>query len=195
MNTKWVSALLLAFSVITGPALAQGDDPLASQALKGALVATPRLVSATIVGIEPATRTLTLRGAKGNVVPVVVKKEVTNFDTLKIGDRVDVMMKSALLLKAVKVSGKDDGLRKRVDTEVYAPASDGSGYGTVHQVEILATVQRIDKKNKTITLRGAQRTGSFTLSPAIAAQNLKVGDTVHAVYISAMAVEVTPKQQ
>ncbi len=195
MNTKWISALLLAFSVITGPALAQGDDQLATQALKDALVAKPRLFTATIVGIEPGTRTLTLRGTKGRVVPVVVQKEVSNFDALKIGDRVDVMIKNALLLKAVKVSAKDDGLRKRVDTNVYAPASDGSGYGAVHQVEILATVQRIDTKHKTISLRGAQRTGGFDLSPAIAAQNLKVGDTVHAVYISAMAVGVTPKQK
>jgi hypothetical protein len=195
MNSKWISALLLALSVITGPALAQGDDQLASQALKNALVATPRVFTGTIVGIEPGTRTLTLRGTKGNVVPVVVQKQVSNFDSLKIGDRVDVMIKNALLLKAVKVSAKDDGIRERVDTKVYAPASDGSSYGAVHQVEILATVERIDKKHKTITLRGAQRTGSFDLSPAIAAQNLKVGDTVHAVYISALAVEVTPKQQ
>ena len=93
MNTKWISALLLAFSVITGPALAQGDDQLATQALKDALVAKPRLFTATIVGIEPGTRTLTIRGTKGRVVPVVVQKEVSNFDALKIGDRVDVMIK------------------------------------------------------------------------------------------------------
>jgi hypothetical protein len=84
---------------------------------------------------------------------------------------------------------------KIVSRKIGGGSSDGSGYGAVHQVEILATVQRIDKQHKIITLRGAQRTGSFELSPAIAAQNLKVGDTVHAVYISAMAVEVTPKQK
>lgn len=193
MNAKWISALLLAFTVVITPAVAQNDDPLASEAIKKALAAPPEHFEATIVGIEPATRTLTLKGVKGFVVPVVVRKEVTNFDSLKIGERVDVLIKKAMLVQAVKSSKSGDGLRKRVDTEVYAPASDGTGYGAVHEMEILATVQRIDKKHKTITLRGAWRTETFPLTPEVAADNLKVGDTVHAIFITAMAVDVTVK--
>jgi Cu/Ag efflux protein CusF len=135
---------------------------------------------------------LTLKGAKGRVLPAVVGKQVTNFDTLKIGDRVDVMIKDALLLKAVKTSAKDDGLRKRVDTTAFAPASDASGFGSAQEVEIIATVQSINRKNKTITLRGPWHTDTFDLTPELAAYKLKAGDTIHAVFVSATAVEVTP---
>src|SRR5471030_1876529 len=94
--------------------------------------------------------------------------------------------------RAMKASSKGDELRKRVDTEVYAPASGSQGFGAVHETEIVATVQSINSKNKTITLRGPWRTETFDLSSEIAAYKLKPGDTVHAVLISATAVEVTP---
>ena len=157
-----------------------------------ALNAPPKQIHAQIVGIDPVTRTLTLKGAKGRVMPVVIGKEVTNFDALKIGDRVDVQVRDSMLVRAVKASAKGDELRKRVDTEVYAPASGSQGFGAVHETEIVATVQSINNKNKTITLRGPWRTETFGLSSEIAAYKLKPGDTVHAVLISATAVEVTP---
>jgi hypothetical protein len=53
-------------------------------------------------------------------------------------------------------------------------------------------VQSTNKKKKTITLRGLWHTETFDLSSEIAAYKLKAGDTVHAVMISATAVEVTP---
>jgi len=118
-----------------------------------------------------------LKGAKGRVIPVVVGKEVTNFDTLKIGDRVDVQIRDAILVKAVKASAKDDGLRKRVDTEVYAPASGSEGFGAVREVEVIATVQSINQKKKTITLRGPWHTATFDLSSEIAAYKLLVASS------------------
>lgn len=117
------------------------------------------------------------------MIPVVVGKEVANFDALKTGNHVDVQIRDAMLIKAVKVSAKDDGLRKRVDTEVYAPAPGSERFGAVHEVEVIATVQSINKKNKTITPRGPWHTETFDLSSEIAAYKLKAGDTVHAVMI------------
>jgi hypothetical protein len=190
-NKLMIVFVLSAFILM--PVWAQGTDPMASEAIKQALASKPRHVQAVIVGMEPATRTLTLKGTNGNIIPVVVRKEATNFESLKVGDRVDVLMKRAMLVQAIKASDKDSGLRKRVDTDVYAPASDGSGYGSVHQMEILATIQRIDRKNKTITLRGPWKTETLALTPEVAADNIKAGDTIRAIFISAMAIEVTPK--
>jgi hypothetical protein len=192
MNEKWTVALSLALLTITAHVGAQTDQQLSSAAIQSALNAPPKQLHAQIVGIDNGTRTLTLKGAKGRVIPVAVGKEVTNFDTLKIGDRVDVQVRDAMLIRAMKASAKGDELRKRVDTEVYAPASGSQGFGAVHETEIVATVQSINSKNKTITLRGPWRTETFDLSSEIAAYKLKPGDTVHAVLISATAVEVTP---
>ncbi|WP_438392695.1 hypothetical protein [Caballeronia sp. DA-9] len=192
MNAKWTLAVLLTCLTMTAQANAQNSDPLSSDAIKTALASEPRHLQAQIVGIDASTRTLSLKGAKGRVIPVSIGQQVTNFDTLKIGDRVDVLIKEALLLDAVKPQNKDDGLRKRVDTTAFAPASDASGFGAAKEVDIIATVQRIDPKKKTITLRGPWRTETFGLTPDLAAKKFKVGDSVHAVYISATAVQVTP---
>jgi Cu/Ag efflux protein CusF len=192
MNAKWTVAVSLALLMATAHVSAQTDDQLSSAAIQSALAAPPKHFTARIIGIDSGARTVTLKGAKGRVVPAVVGKQVTNFDTLKIGDRVDVLFKDALLLKAVKTSAKDDGLRKRVDTTVLAQASDASGFGAAREVEIIATVQSINRKNKTITLRGPWHTDTFDLTPELAADKLKAGDTIHAVFVSATAVEITP---
>ncbi|CAH2800812.1 MAG: hypothetical protein CBARDCOR_5798 [uncultured Caballeronia sp.] len=191
MNAKWTVALSLALLTVTAHVGAQTDQQLSSAAIQSALNAPPKQIHVQIVGIDPVTRTLTLKGAKGRVMPVVVDKEVTNFDALNVGDRLDVQVRDALLVRVVKASAKGDELRKRVDTEVYAPASGSQGSGAVHETEIVATVQSINNKNKTITLRGPWHTETFDLSSEIASYKLKPGDTVHAVLISATAVEVT----
>ena len=192
MNEKWTVALSLALLTVTAHVGAQTDQQLSSAAIQSALNAPPKQIHAQIVGIDTGARTLTLKGAKGRVIPVTVGKEVTNFDDLKIGDRVDVQVRDALLIRATKASAKGDELRKRVDTDVYVPASGSQGFGAVHETEIFATVQSVNSKNKTITLRGPWRAETYDLSSEIAAYKLKPGDSVHAVLISATAVEVTP---
>ena len=125
----------------------------------------------------------------------LVGKEVTNFDQLHIGDRVDVDYKNALLVRAEKVTGADKGMRARVDTTAYEPTSGAkgvSGFDAQRQVEIYATVQSIDMKKRKITLRGPWRTETLDLLPEFAAEKLKKGDTIHAVFVSATAVQVTP---
>jgi hypothetical protein len=195
MNAKWTVALSLALLTVTAHLSAKTDQQLSSAAIQSALSAPPKQIHAQIVGIDSATRTLTLKGAKGRVMPVIVSKEVTNFGTLKIGDRVDVQIRESLLVRAVKASAKDDGVRERVDTDVFAAASGSEAFGTVHETEIVATVKDINNKNKTITLRGPWHTETFSLSSEIAAYKLKPGDTVHAVLISATAVQVTPTEK
>jgi hypothetical protein len=102
MNAKWTVALSLALLTVTAQVGAQTDQQLSSAALQSVLSAPPKQIQAQITGIDSGTRTLTLKGAKGRVIPVVVGKGVMNFDTLIIGDRVDVQVRDAILVKAVK---------------------------------------------------------------------------------------------
>jgi hypothetical protein len=134
-----------------------------------------------------------LRGERGATVPMVVGNEVRNFERLKIGDHVKVAFRNALILKGVRATPADKGIRKRVETEVISPSTNTAGFGAVRQVEITAIVQSVDYKNKTITLRGAGRTETFDLSPEMAADQLKPGDTIHAVSVSATAIQVMPE--
>ncbi|MGF6779550.1 hypothetical protein [Paraburkholderia sp. GAS334] len=189
MKVATIGTALLLTLAVTQPVWA--EDSLASQAQSVIEAVHPVHMKAQIIGIEPASRTLTLKGSAGNVVIVVVSEQVTDFDRLKVGDSVDVLYKNALLLTADKVTGPDAGLRKRVDTQVYQPAS--GGFESARRIEILATVQKIDRKKRLVTLRGPYQTQTVEARPDIDLSGVKVGDTVHAVFVSAAAVQVTPK--
>jgi Cu/Ag efflux protein CusF len=181
------AALVLGIAVMQ-PAAAQ--DALASAAQAVVSNAEPVHVKAQIVGIDRAARVVTLRGPRGNEVDIAIGPQVSTFDQLNVGDTVDVLYKNALLVTADKVTGADKGIRKRVDTSVYIPAS--SGYEAARQVEVQATVQHIDAKKRTVTLRGAYQTVTLDATPDIDLKALKVGDTIHAVFVSAYATQITP---
>lgn len=199
MNLKRCAITTLSASAIAALAASAGlataqDQPLAKSAQQVLGEAKPIHIEAHIVGIDSASRTVTLRGPHGDAT-VLVSKEVMNFDQLHIGDRVDVDYKNALLVSADKVKGGAKGERQRVDTATYQPTSGPqgvTGYDATRQVEVIATVESINAKKRTITLRGPWRTETFDLTPDIAAEKLKKGDTIHAVFTSATAVQVTP---
>src|SRR5258708_1220138 len=155
------AALMVAAFAAAQPAWAQDAMASAAQGIVGAV--QPVHVKAQIVGIDPGSRTLTLKGPGGNAVGVLVSQEVAGFDQLKAADRVYVLYKNALLVKADKVTGADKGIRARVDTQVYAPASGGSA--SARQIEVLATVQKIDHKKRLVTLRGAYQTQTLEVGP------------------------------
>lgn len=183
------AALAAAMLAAAQPAWAQ--DAMASAAQDIVSAVQPVHLRATIVGIDPGSRALTLKGAGGNVVVVLVGQQVAGFEKLRVGDRVDALYKNALLVKADRVDGKGKGIRERVDTQVYAPAS--GGFESARQVEVLATVQKIDRKRRLVTLRGAYQTQTLEAGPQVDLTGVKVGDTIHAVFVSAAAVEVTPQ--
>ena len=192
MNTTTIAAaLLLAAVAASQPVRAQDDMASTAQAVLSA--AQPVHMTAEIVGIDAGNRSLTLKGAGGNVAIVLVSQQVAGFDQLKIGDHVDVLYKNALLTKAEKVSGAAKGIRERADKQSYTPAS--GGYESARQTEVLATVLKIDRAQRLVTLRGAYQTQTFQAAPDVDLSDVKVGDTLHAVFVSAAAVQVTPVGQ
>ncbi|KXU83632.1 hypothetical protein CR51_42350 [Caballeronia megalochromosomata] len=194
MNVKLSAISILCASAMIasmGSVMAQ-TEPLAKSAEKVVGVAEPIHVQATIVGIDAANRTLMVHGPRGDAT-VLVDKQVTNFDKLHIGDKVDVLYKNALLVSAEKLKGT--GVRERIDTTKYQPTSGqngATGFDASRQVEVIATVENVNNKKHTITLRGPWRTETFDLTPDLATEKLKKGDTIHAVFVSATAVQVTP---
>src|SRR6266702_111968 len=191
MKVATIAATLMVAAVAAAqPAWAQDAMASAAQGIVSAV--EPVHMKAQIVGIDPGSRTVTLKGPGGNAVVVLVGQQVAGFDQLKVGDRVDVLYKNALLVKADKVTGKEKGIRERVDTQVYAPAS--GGFESARQIEVLGTLQKINQKKRRVTLRGAYQTQTLEVGPDVNLKDIKVGDTIHAVFVSAAAVQVTPQQ-
>ncbi|WP_118184786.1 hypothetical protein [Paraburkholderia phosphatilytica] len=169
---------------------AWSETELAKTAAVALENAQPVHLKAQIVGIDAPSRTLTLRNADGEFVDVVVSQKVTRFNELKVGEQVDVLYKDALLVAAGKPSAAHADLRERVDSTVRVPTADG--FDTVREVEVLATVQKIDHEKRLVTLRGPYRTLTLKIGQHVDLKDAKVGDEVHAVFIAAAAVEVSP---
>lgn len=187
MKTTLIASALLAAVLVAGSA--EAADSLASTADALVQSATPVRLKARIVALDAGARMLTLQGEAGVEVTMQVSSKVTGFDKLRVGDQVDVLYKNALLVQADKVDPLGKGIRERVDSQVTL-RGDGNRE-TAHQVETLSTVQKIDQNKRLLTLRGAYQTQVIQVTPDFDLKNLHVGDSIHAVFVSATAVEIT----
>lgn len=185
-RTTTIKAALLLSAALASPVFAQNASP--DDAQKGVGAAALARVEASVIGIDAASNSVTLRGPRGNVAVVEVNPEIADVKKLQIGDKVDIAYRNAMLLSVDKA--KSNGIRERVETDAAVPASDGV-VTSARRVEVLATVQKIDRKKRLVTLRGPSRTEVLEVSPEVSIDKLKVGDSVHAVFVSAAAAEVT----
>lgn len=144
-------------------------------------------VQAKVIGIDPATNSVTLQGPRGRIVDLAVNPQVGDVAKLQIGDTLNIQYQNALLIRATKV--KSNGIRERVDETAVIPAS-GGVTAAARRVKILATIVKLDRSKRTITLRGPNRTESFQAGPDVSLADLKVGDSVSAEFVSATAVQV-----
>lgn len=182
-----VSALVSVITVvIADPAVAQ--TPASDPEVKAVGAAALVHVQARVVEIEPDSNSVTLQGPRGYLSEVGVNPEVADVKKLRVGDIVDIAYRKALLIGVDKLD--KSGIRSRLDTQIAQPASDGV-IAAARRVEVVATVQKIDRKHRTITLRGPTRTETLDVAPDIPIDDVKVGDSVRAVFVGAVAAAVS----
>jgi hypothetical protein len=149
-------------------------------------------VRAKVVELDMARRQAVLAGPAGNIALVDVPAEVKNFDQVRAGDEVVVRYTMAVAAKLEATKGA--GIRERVESTTAAVAAPGAmpGAGAQRTVEVLASVQAIDRKAGTVTLRGAKRTVTVAAPADIDLSKLKVGNEVRAVIVEAVVLKVDP---
>jgi hypothetical protein len=187
-------ALTLALAAAFGPAAfaQQAKPPVAAVVAASAPgmggVAGAVKVTATVVALDPATRTATLKGAKGKIVDVVVPPEAKNFDQIRVGDLVTVEYTRALTLE-LKGPGS---IRSSSSQAASAPAPAGAvaGGAAARQVVVMANVTAVNAKESYVTLRGPKGNSVDVSVDPSQLKLVKVGDQVEAVYTEAMAVTV-----
>jgi Cu/Ag efflux protein CusF len=146
-----------------------------------------RHIQARVAGIAPSHNSVTLRDAGGEMVVFGISPDIADVKTLQIGDTVNIAYRNAILTRMDKVASS--GIRERIETEVLQPASDGEVSST-RSVEFVATVLKIDRKNREVTLRGPTQTQEFDVAPTLSLDSLKVGDAVRAEFIPPVAASV-----
>ena len=188
-------ALALAAAAALSPAaFAQQPKPpvaavIAASAPGVGGVAGAVKVTATVVALDAATRTATLKGAKGKVVDVVVPPEAKNFDQIRVGDLVTVEYVRALTLELKGPGAIRSGSSQAASAP--APAGAVAGGAAGRQVVIMANVTAVNHKEGFVTLRGPKGNSvDVSVSDPAQLKLVKVGDQVEAVYTEAVAVTV-----
>jgi Cu/Ag efflux protein CusF len=184
-----LSAVLAAL-LVSAPLYAQtaSAPDAAASAPTGVLQVGEVQTVAHVVSVDAANNAVTLSIPQRGQATVAVDPAVANVSKLARGDQVNILYRDALLLRADKVDTK--GIRARVETTATAPASDGVT-ATARSVQVVATVQKIDRKHRKVTLRGPTRTVVVNVPNDVPIEKLKVGDSIRADYVGATAVEVT----
>ena len=192
MKHRLVLTLAVATALIPTAFAQQAQPPVAAVIAASAPgvggVAGALKVTATVVALDAATRTATLKGAKGRIVDVVVPPEAKNFSEIRVGDLVTVEYMRALTLE-LKGPG---GIRSDSTQTSTAPAPAGAvaGGAAGRQVVVMANVTAVNKKEGYVTLRGPKGNSVDVSVDPSQLKRVKVGDQVEAVYTEAVAVTV-----
>ena len=176
MNRIVVLAVVIAFAVmgIAGTALAQTKT----------LTGETQTISATVEAINVTTRTLTMKGPKGNFMDIVVPETVKRFAEIKVGDTLTARYYENLVIRKKQPGEKD------VDTaaEGVTPGTGARPAGTAaKQRTITATITALDPKVPSITLSGPNKwTYSARIEDKKVLDQVKVGDKVDLTWTEAL---------
>lgn len=192
---KTLIACAIALALPALPALAQkpaaGAAVVVSEPGK-AVVAQTVEASAKVVAIDKATRTVTLKDAKGRTFDVVAGEEVKRFNEVKLGDLVVVSYVQALTMQLMKTKAAGPTLTER-DAAVRAPAGERPGGAVGREVTAVLDVLAVDPKKMTITVKGPR--GNVVDLQVQNPDHFKVvkkGDQIEAVYREAVAISLEP---
>jgi hypothetical protein len=179
MNRIAVSAVVFAMAV---PGLA-----VTALAQSKTLTGETQTISATVEAINVTTRTLTMKGPKGNYMDIAVPETVKRFSEIKVGDTLTARYYENLVIRKKQPGEKD------VDTsaEGVTPGGAAKPAGTAaKQRTITATITALDPKVPSITFSGPNKwTYSARIEDKKVLQQVKVGDKVDMTWTEALLLE------
>lgn len=185
-----ILALLAAGAATTALAQQPAAGMVAASGPGAAAIVGAVEISAKVVGIDKATRTLTLKGPKGQALDVVASDDVKNFDQIKVGDLVVARYAQALTLELRKTKSAAGAPVVRQEAAKAKPGAQPAVAGA-RQVTAIADVTAVDPKKSTITLKGP-RGNEVTLNVQNPEQFkvVKKGDQIEVTYTEAVALSV-----
>lgn len=179
MNRIVIAAVVVAVAVlgVAGTAFAQTKT----------LTGETQTISATVEAINTATRTLTMKGPKGNYMEFVVPETAKRFSEIKVGDTLTARYYENLVIRKKQPGEKD------VDTtsEGVTPGTGAKPAGTAAtQRTITATITALDPKVPSLTLSGPNNwTYSARIEDKKVLDQIKLGDKVDLTWTEALLLE------
>jgi hypothetical protein len=179
------------------PASGVNSSEIAAVSKKGDAATAVELssISAKVVAIDLATRTVTLVGPEGNELVVEAGDNVRNLDQIGVGDKVTVDYYEGLLAQ-VNEPGAPTNEVDMTDAAIRAAKGDRPGGGVASSVTATVTIEFVDNFRHVVQFKGP--TGHLTVLQVKRPEfremlkTLKPGDTVNLTYFEAVAVSVRP---
>ena len=176
-----------------------GQTSSGSQSGSRSLSPTGRQVGATdsmtiraiVVGIDPATRTVTLKGEDGKTDSVKCGDEVRNFDQIKKDDQVTVKYFRSVAF-GLRKPGEAPSAEEQSALLRSEPGQKPGGVA-IKSEQISATIESIDKAKREVTLKGPEgKTKTVKVGDVVKNfDRLKEGDQVVATVTKALAIDVS----
>ena len=201
MNIKFasISLAIVALFAVSFSALAQtktADQSAKPMVIDAAVVDNRyQLYEGSVVKIDKKTRTITFKNQEGET-KFVAGPEITNFDQIKKGDRVNVNYELAVAIELIKT--KSDGVRSKVETNTVTQSkvNEKPSETITNKTTIIADIVSVDRDKKLVSVKGPS--GKITTvtvkNPALLA-DVNVGEQVKVIYFDAMAASITaPKK-
>ena len=194
MKATIAIAAFAAATILTPQASAQSGAAIVGKGPGVAGAAQTVKVTATITAIDPATRSVTLKGPQGREIAVTAGPEVRNFAQMKVGDQVDVQYVEAVTLELKKGGGMPVAKTETAGAARAKPGEQPAGM-VGRQVTVVADVVAVDKEKQLVTLKGPKQTLDLKVRDPKQLALIAKGDQVEATYTEAVAIAVSPAKR
>lgn len=189
-------SLLLVTFILIAPLDASGQAPAQSTVVGStepgrAAVGGAVQLQGKVKSINKKERVVVVVGPQGNEVVFNLSEEARNFDHIQVGDLVTLTYAQAIAMELNKV--QSTGIRQREESLRTLRADTGQrpGGAIKKTVRMVADVVAVNPSANTVTLRGTQHTVELLVKDPAQLKAINVGDQVEAVYVEAVALQVT----
>lgn len=157
---------------------------------KGVLIQESAKITAVVMSVDKADRSIMVKGPEGNVKSVELTDDVKNFDQIHPGDEVVLEVYTALAMQLAKPGQEFEDVAKNV-VAVAKPGEKPKAVN-VDVVDVLAEISAINKEKREVTVTGPMgRSVTLVVPPDIEKfDELKIGEKVNARYVEAFAMSV-----
>ena len=191
---RTITALLMVMGLLPLAAQSQAapttQTAVATSPGKAAAAATTE-VTAKVVAVDAAQRTVTLQSAGGKERTIEVGEQVRNFSQIKVGDTVQAKYTEALALELKKGTMSMSAPTEEQAITPAPPAGAKPGGTVARKVTAMTEVIAVDPTNKMVTLRGPRGNEvDVNVQDPDQLKNIKKGDHVQVTYVEALAISV-----
>jgi len=163
-----------------------------AQEKAGAVAAASVETVVTVVDVDREARVVTVKGPEGRQATISVPPEAQNLDQVQPGSRFKVEYLVSVVMPLSKGSGTGTATSSSGNLVSLSPKGGNPGGAIVHTREINAVVEKIDRDNRMVTVRGTEG-GPLDLQVDEAVKDfdqIDAGDVVSLRYTEGLAMHM-----